>query len=145
MRAIESADAVVVAGIDGPARGGGVELALAADVRIATPEASFAEPGVSLGVFGAWGGTRRLVDAVGTTHAADLSYSGRPVDAQTALEMGLVSRVVADPKSVAEAIAENDSAALHELKRLLADPQPQRAQERRERAAFERLLDDGLQ
>lgn len=145
MNAIETADAVVVAGIDGPARGGGVELALAADVRVATPAASFAEPGVSLGVFGAWGGTRRLLEAVGETHAPDLSYSGRAVDASDALRMGLVSRIVDDPYTVAVEIAANDPAALHELKGLLADPRPHREQERHEREAFERLLEDGLE
>ncbi|MGM0399364.1 MAG: enoyl-CoA hydratase/isomerase family protein [Halobacteriota archaeon] len=145
MNAIETADAVVLAGIDGPARGGGVELALAADVRVATPDATFAEPGVSLGVFGAWGGTRRLLEAVGESHATDLSYSGRTVDASEALAMGLVSRIVDDPYTVAVEISANDPDALRELKGLLAAPRPHREQERHEREAFERLLEDGLE
>lgn len=79
---IESTDSIVVAGVDGAARGGGVELCLAADLRLATPEASFAEPGVSMGIFGAWGGIRRLPDAVGDSHALDLSLTGRTIDAR---------------------------------------------------------------
>jgi enoyl-CoA hydratase/carnithine racemase len=140
MNAIEDADSVVVAGVDGPARGGGVELALACDVRICTPEASFAETGVELGLFGAWGGTRRLRQAVGATHAADLSLSGRTVDAQAAGEMGLVSRVVDEPRAVAEEIAANDPAALRELTALLHVDGDRETTDDREAAAFGRLL-----
>ena len=142
MNAIEDADSVVVAGIDGPARGGGVELALACDVRVCTPRASFAETGVTLGLFGAWGGTRRLRRAVGETHAADLSLSGRAVDAETAREMGLVSRVVDDPERVAEEIAANDRDALRELKSLLRTGGDRETTDEREAAAFGRLLDE---
>lgn len=144
LNAIETSDTVVVAGIDGPARGGGVELALAADVRLATPAASFAEPGVAIGIFGAWGGTRRLPAAVGETHALDLSLSGREVDARQALDMGLVSRVVEDPRSVAESIAGHDPEALRTVKRLLRDRRGHHAQEEREAAAFADLLGGGV-
>ncbi len=139
--AIESADAVVVAGVDGAARGGGVELALACDVRVATPEATFAEPGVSMGIFGSWGGTRRLPAVVGDGNALDLSLSGRVVDADEALRMGLVSRVVDDPRAVAAEIAANDPGALARLKRLLRDRADHGAQERREADAFAALVD----
>jgi len=145
MNAIEAADPVVVAGIDGAARGGGVELALAADVRVATPEATFGEPGVSLGIFGAWGGTRRLLETVGPSHAADLSLSGRTIDADAALAMGLVSRFVEDPRRIAESIAANDHDALRAVRRLFAGPRSAAEQERRERAAFSHLLEDGLE
>jgi len=140
MNAIEDADSVVVAGVDGPARGGGVELALACDVRVCTPRASFAETGVTLGLFGAWGGTRRLRRAVGETHAADLSLSGRTVDAEEARELGLVSRVVDDPRSVAEEIAANDGDALRELKALLRTDGDRETTGDREAEAFGRLL-----
>ncbi|CQH60961.1 enoyl-CoA hydratase [Halobacterium hubeiense] len=142
MNAIEDADSVVVAGVDGAARGGGVELALACDVRVCTADATFAEPGVSFGLFGAWGGTRRLPEAVGATHAADLSLSGRTVDAETAREIGLVSRVVADPRAVAAEIAANDSAALGELADLLAAETDRETSDRAEAHAFARLLAD---
>ncbi len=142
MNAIEDADSVVIAGVDGAARGGGVELALACDVRVCTPDATFAEPGVSLGVFGAWGGTRRLPAAVGTTHAADLSLSGRSIDAETARQIGLVSRVVTEPRAVADEIAANDSAALRELAGLLDSKGDRESSDRAEADAFARLLAD---
>lgn len=142
--ALENSDSVVVAGVDGAARGGGVELALAADLRLATPEATFAEPGVRMGIFGAWGGTRRLPEAVGETHALDLSLSGRTIGAVEARDIGLVSRVVDDPRSVAESVAENDPNALRTIKHLIRDRRPQADQEEREADAFADLLEDGL-
>mgnify|MGYP000412786354 CR=1 FL=1 len=141
-RAIETADPVVVAGVDGPARGGGVELALACDLRMATPEATFAESGVTLGLLGAWGGTVRLPEVVGRGEAMDLALSGRVVDADAALRMGLVSRVVDDPGVVAREIASNDAGALRALKRRLRDDADRETRERREAAAFADLHAD---
>lgn len=139
--AIESAPAVVVAGVDGPARGGGVELALACDVRLATPGATFGEPGVTFGLFGAWGGTVRLPEVVGLGDALDLSLSGRVVDAEEALRIGLVSRVVEDPRSVAESLAENDHQAMALLKERLRDRGSKADREDAEVAAFEALVE----
>jgi len=141
-RAIETADPVVVAGVDGAARGGGVELALACDLRVATPEATFAESGVTLGLLGAWGGTVRLPEVVGRGEAMDLALSGRVVDADAALRMGLVSRVVDDPGVVAREIASNDAGALRALKRRLRDDADRETRERREAAAFADLHAD---
>jgi enoyl-CoA hydratase len=143
--AIERAEPVVVAGVDGPARGGGVELALACDVRVATPEATFAETGVRLGLFGAWGGTARLPRIVGEGVAADLTLSGRTVDADRAREWGLVSRVVDDPAAVAREVAEAPASTLGRLGALLRPPDgdaddERTAQERREAAAFADLV-----
>ena len=142
---IESTNSIVVAGVDGAARGGGVELCLAADLRLATPEATFAEPGVSMGIFGAWGGTRRLPDAVGESHALALSLTGRTIDAAEARDMGLVSRVVDDPRAVAEAVADHVPAALRTVKHLLRDRRPRADQEAREADAFADLLADGIE
>ncbi|WP_134668893.1 enoyl-CoA hydratase/isomerase family protein [Halorussus marinus] len=137
--AIEAADAVVVAGVDGPARGGGVELALAADIRVATPTATFAEPGVALGLFGAWGGTVRLPRIVGEGEALDLALSGRTVDAEAALRMGLVSRVTDEPRAVADEVAAHDAEAVGVVKERVRDDAPASDQRRREAAAFGRL------
>ncbi|WP_132056778.1 enoyl-CoA hydratase/isomerase family protein [Halorussus amylolyticus] len=138
--AIESAECVVVAGIDGPARGGGVELALACDLRVATPGATFAEPGVELGLFGAWGGTARLPRIVGEGEALDLALSGRTIDAETALRMGLVSRVTDDPRAVADEIAGNDSETLRAIKSRVRDRSSVADQQAREVETFGRLV-----
>lgn len=139
--ALETYDGAVVAGIDGPARGGGVELALACDIRLATAEATFAETGVSLGLFGAWGGTRRLPQVVGHGEALDIALSGRELDATEARRMGLVSRIVASPRAVAARLADNDADALRVIKQRLRDTAGQAAQERRETAAFGALVE----
>ncbi|KTG30570.1 enoyl-CoA hydratase/isomerase family protein [Haloferax profundi] len=118
---IEQSPSVVVAGIDGAARGGGVELALACDVRVATPRATLGEPGVRIGLFGAWGGTVRLPRIVGEGHALEFSLSGRVVDADEALQMGLVSRLVDDPYDVAASMAENEHQSLRIIKERLRD------------------------
>lgn len=138
--AIEQSTAVVVAAIDGAARGGGVELALACDLRIASPDATFAETGVRLGLFGAWGGTRRLPAIVGVGNAMDLALSGRAIDAEEARRIGLVSRIVDDPKNVAASIADNDPAALRVVKERLRDDAPPEQQDCREAEAFADLV-----
>ncbi|WP_262178972.1 enoyl-CoA hydratase/isomerase family protein [Haloarcula laminariae] len=134
-------DGAVVAGIDGAARGGGVELALACDLRVATPGATFAETGVKLGLFGAWGGTTRLPRVVGEGEAMDLALSGRTVGAEAALRMGLVSRVTDDPRAVADELAAVDHDALRTLKRRLRDDTDQATGDERERAAFADLVE----
>ncbi|MFC4358185.1 enoyl-CoA hydratase/isomerase family protein [Halobium salinum] len=139
--AVESAEPVVVAGIDGAARGGGVELALACDVRVATPDATFAEPGVRFGLFGAWGGTVRLPRVLGEGDAMDLALSGRVVAADEAKRLGLVSRVVSDPREVAEEVAANRADALTAVKELLRDPRSQARREQAEAAAFATLVE----
>ncbi|USZ67209.1 enoyl-CoA hydratase/isomerase family protein [Halorussus salilacus] len=138
--AIETCDTVVVAGIDGPARGGGVELALACDLRVATPEATFAEPGAKFGLFGAWGGTVRLPRIVGEGEALDLALSGRTVDAEAALRMGLVSRVTDDPGAVADELADNDPETLRTIAERVRDRSDPATQRAREAEAFGRLV-----
>lgn len=138
--AIADAETVVVCGIDGAARGGGVELALAADLRVATPAATFAEPGVEFGLFGAWGGTVRLPRVMREGDALDFALSGRVLDADEALRTGLVSRVVDDPRSVADAIASGEPDALHVIKRRIRDRREDETQERAEATAFADLV-----
>ena len=139
-RALERYDGTVVAGIDGPARGGGVELALACDLRIATPAATFAESGVTLGLFGAWGGTARLPRIVGEGTALDIALSGRVLDATEAKACGLCSRIVEEPRTVAESLAENDPTAMCRIKERIRDTDTDTEQERREREAFAELI-----
>ncbi|WP_049926500.1 enoyl-CoA hydratase/isomerase family protein [Halopiger goleimassiliensis] len=140
-RRIEASPAVVVAGIDGAARGGGLELALACDVRVGTPESTYGEPGVTFGLFGAWGGTVRLPRVLGEGNALEFALSGRTVDAEEALQLGLISRLEDDPRSVAAEIASNAHDALSALKRRIRDDAERATQERREAAAFADLLE----
>lgn len=139
--AIESADAAVVAGIDGHCLGGGLELALACDVRVATPASTFGEPGVTFGLFGAWGGTSRLPRVVGEGDALELGLTGRTIDAETALGMGLISRLEADPREVAETIATNPPETVATLKTRLRDDADRETLDRREAEAFAHLVD----
>jgi enoyl-CoA hydratase len=139
--ALASYDGAVVAGVDGPARGGGVELALACDLRVGTPAATFAESGVSHGLFGAWGGTARLPRVVGEGVAMDLSLSGRVLDAEAAHRVGLLSRVVDDPRAVAASLLDSDPRALRTIVHRLRDTAPVAEQTEREAAAFAALVE----
>ncbi|MDS1272026.1 enoyl-CoA hydratase-related protein [Lipingzhangella sp. LS1_29] len=84
----------VVAAINGYALGGGCELALCADFRVASSAAKLGQPEILLGVIPGAGGTQRLSRLVGPARAKDLVFSGRMVDAAEAANMGLVDRVV---------------------------------------------------
>ena len=78
---IESLRQPVIAAVNGFTLGGGCELALACDIRLASNKAVFAQPEVGLGIPPGWGGTQRLPRLVGSGIAADLIYSGRRIDA----------------------------------------------------------------
>ena len=86
----------VVAAITGYALGGGLELALAADFRVAGERARVGQPEILLGVIPGAGGTQRLPRLVGPARAKDIVFSGRMLTAAEALEIGLVDRVVPD-------------------------------------------------
>lgn len=94
-----------IAAINGFALGGGLELALAADLRIASPKAKLGLPEVSLGLIPGYGGTQRLARLVGTGRALDLIYTGRHVPAEEALQLGLVNRVAEDALQAAKELA----------------------------------------
>ena len=83
-----------IAAIGGVAYGGGLELALACDMRIAAESARLALPEVTIGTTPAWGGTARLPALIGAARAKQMVLSGQPVDAQKALAWGLVNEVV---------------------------------------------------
>jgi enoyl-CoA hydratase/carnithine racemase len=95
----------VVAAVTGYALGGGCELALCADVRIAGEGATFGQPEVLLGIIPGAGGTQRLSRLVGPSKAKDIIFTGRFVPAQEALAIGLADRVVPDDQVYAEALA----------------------------------------
>ncbi|NLA61463.1 MAG: crotonase [Firmicutes bacterium] len=103
--AIERHPKPVIAAINGYALGGGCELALACDIRIAAENARFGQPEVGLGIIPGFGGTQRLARLVGKTMALDMILSARMVGAEEALRIGLVSRVVPEGKALSEALA----------------------------------------
>lgn len=90
---IETLPQPVVAAVNGFAIGGGCELALACDIRHCSTNAMFAQPEVQLGIPPGWGGSQRLPRVVGPGYAAEMIYSGRRIDADEALRIGLVNRV----------------------------------------------------
>ena len=94
--ALERATKPVIAAIHGVCMGGGFEIALACDVRIASPDAVFALPETGLGIIPGGGGTQRLTRIVGLGRALDLILTGDRIDAQEALRIGAISRLVSD-------------------------------------------------
>lgn len=95
--ALEDFPAVVIAAVNGYCMGGGMDLALACDHRIASPHAIFGHRGAALGLITGWGGTQRLARRVGLARAIEIFIPAEKVDAARALRYGLVDRVCDDP------------------------------------------------
>ncbi len=95
----------VVAAVNGYALGGGCELAMCADIRVAADDAVLGQPEILLGIIPGAGGTQRLTRLVGPAKAKDLIFTGRFVKAEEALTIGLVDRVVPADQVYAEAVA----------------------------------------
>ncbi len=93
--AIATIPRMVIAAVSGVALGGGCEIALACDLRIASERARFGQPEILLGIIPGGGGTQRLARLVGVSRAKDIILTGRQVDATEALRIGLVDEVVA--------------------------------------------------
>lgn len=89
-----------IAAISGFALGGGVELALTCDFRIAAQNAKFGFPEINLGIFPAAGGSQRLPRLIGMSKATELMFTGDTIDAETALSIGLVNKVVAQDELI---------------------------------------------
>ena len=115
----------VIAAIHGPAAGAGMNIALAADIRIASDEASFGQNFAKVGLFPDYGGTYFLPELVGPAIAAELFYTGDMIDAATALRLGLVNRLVpaahleAEVTALAQKIAQGPPMAVKAVKRML--------------------------
>ena len=118
-----------IAAVNGPAYGAGCDLTAACDLRIASETAVFAENFVKVGLISGDGGAWLLPRAVGLARAAEMTFTGEPVDAPTALAWGLVSRVVPaerlmdEARSLAARVAVNPPRHLRMAKRLLREGQ----------------------
>jgi enoyl-CoA hydratase/carnithine racemase len=116
-----------IAVIDAMAYGGGLELALACDLRVASDRARFALPEVRIGIVPGWGGAARLAALVGAARAKQMALTGEPIDATTALGWGLVNEVVeggparlrARVEALADSIAAQPRTAVQVTKQLI--------------------------
>lgn len=112
----------VIAAVNGPAAGAGMNLALAADIRVAVEEAVFGQNFAKVGLFPDYGGTYFLPQLVGPSKAAELFYTGEMIDAETALELGIVNHVFpgdrfhAEVQSLAAKIAAGPQMAIRAVK-----------------------------
>lgn len=92
---IEKLEKPVIAAINGFALGGGCELAMVCDIRIASSNAKLGQPEVTIGIPPGWGGTQRLLRIIGPSKAKELIFTGRTISAEEAEKIGLVNKVIA--------------------------------------------------
>lgn len=115
----------VIAAVNGPAAGAGMNVALAADIRIAADAATFGQNFARVGLFPDYGGIYFLPELVGPSVAAEMFYTGEMIDAQTALRLGIVNRVVpaaefeAEVKTLAQKIAQGPPIPIRAVKKAL--------------------------
>jgi enoyl-CoA hydratase len=121
-RLLETMAKPTIAAVNGFALGGGCELALACDLRYASPRATFGQPEINLGIIPGWGGTQRIARVCGVGVAKELLFTGRSVDADEALRIGLVNGVhdpvVDKARETARLLAGKSPIALRVMKRL---------------------------
>jgi enoyl-CoA hydratase/3-hydroxyacyl-CoA dehydrogenase len=126
MRGFERSSIVTIAAVNALALGGGCELAMACDVRLAARSASFGQPEINLGIMPGFGGTQRLPRLVGEGKALEMNLTGDPISAEEAYDFGLVNRVVDDHQlldtalSWARKLSGQAPVAISEIKRVSA-------------------------
>lgn len=124
---LERAKQPVICAIQGFAYGGGLELALACDIRIVADSARFAMPEVKLGTVPGWGGTARLPRLIGSARAKQMIFTGEPIGAEVAERWGLANEMVPPAslgdraRALAEKIADNAPVAVQTAKQLIAN------------------------
>ncbi|MGC8663733.1 MAG: enoyl-CoA hydratase/isomerase family protein [Thermoplasmata archaeon] len=104
---IENSSKIYIAAMNGPAYGGGMELALACDIRIASKNVKMGQTEINVGLVTGWGGAERLIRYVGKSVASYLLLKGEVMDAEAALRYGLIHQISEDPISDAVKFAEN--------------------------------------
>ena len=97
MGKVANAPQITIAAVEGYCMGGGLDLALSCDLRVASPRSVFAHPGARLGITTGWGGTQRLARLVGEARAFEMFLTARRVTATEAFEWGLINRLAEDP------------------------------------------------
>jgi enoyl-CoA hydratase len=95
---LENLEKPVIAAINGYALGGGLEVAMSCDLRIASENAKMGQTEINIGLIPGWGGTQRLTRLVGMTKAKELVFTGRIIDAKTAEQIGIINMVVPSDK-----------------------------------------------
>jgi enoyl-CoA hydratase / 3-hydroxyacyl-CoA dehydrogenase len=105
LREMESSRIATIAAVNALAFGGGCELAMACDFRIAAQSATFGQPEINLGIIPGFGGTQRLPRLIGEAKALELNLTGDPISAEEAYELGLANRVVPDHELLDTALA----------------------------------------
>jgi enoyl-CoA hydratase/3-hydroxyacyl-CoA dehydrogenase len=104
LRAMERSRTITIAAVNAGAFGGGCELAMGCDFRIAAQSATFGQPEINLGIIPGFGGTQRLPRLVGGAKALEMNLLGDPISAEEAYEFGLVTRVVPDHELIDTAL-----------------------------------------
>ena len=116
---VENVSKPTIAAVNGFALGGGCEVAMSCDIRIASENAKFGQPEVTIGIPPGWGGTQRLMRIVGIAKAKELVYTGKMIKAAEAKEIGLANHVVSqeslmeEAMTMAKTIAANATLAVH--------------------------------
>jgi enoyl-CoA hydratase/3-hydroxyacyl-CoA dehydrogenase len=105
LREMETSSVATIAAVNAVAFGGGCELAMACDFRIAADSATFGQPEINLGIIPGFGGTQRLPRLVGEAKAREMNLIGEPISAGEAYEYGLANRVVPDHELLDTALA----------------------------------------
>jgi enoyl-CoA hydratase / 3-hydroxyacyl-CoA dehydrogenase len=126
MRTMERSSIATIAAVNALAFGGGCELAMACDFRIAAESATFGQPEISLGIIPGFGGTQRLPRLVGEAKALEMNVIGDPIPSEEAYELGLANRVVPDHELLdtalawARKLADQAPLAIEQIKRVSA-------------------------
>jgi enoyl-CoA hydratase / 3-hydroxyacyl-CoA dehydrogenase len=145
MRIMERSPIATIAAVNGPALGGGCELAMACDIRLVAKSASFGQPEVNLGIIPGFGGTQRLPRLVGEARALAMNLTGESISAHVAYEFGLAHQVVPDQELLdtalrwARKLAGQAPLAVQQIKLVSAAAELDAGIEA-EKAAFERVF-----